>query len=218
MTLGQEKQLYRVLMDILKKSGCEGKSSVDRILARGDQLKAILLPTFTRLGAEVALIDSDLLEPVMALNIPAIEAFCAKEKFAIGTQDGVVIGRLGDDFKEHFLNGSTGKNDIDVPEVQLRTHNLRKGSVDEPIIKELGEELVETNLATMWELMKKQGSGQAGDLLDDGYNNIFDIRDDTGILWAVCCSWHFSLRFWLVDALPITIRDEWDDGTRVFSR
>jgi hypothetical protein len=218
MTPGQEKQLNRVILDILEKSGCKNKPAVDRILARGDQLKAILLPVFTRLGAEVALVDSALLEPVTIVSFPAVEAFSAKEKLAIGTQDGVVIGWHGDNFKKHFLNGA-GKSEIDVPEVQLRVHKLRKGSVDGPIIKELGgEEIVETNLATMFEAMKKQGSGQAGDLLVNGYANIFYVRDDNGTLWAVGCRWYPDLRYWDVEAGPVTGPDGGDAGSRVFSR
>lgn len=218
MTQGQEKQLNRVILDILEKSGCKNKAAADRILARGDQLKAILQPAFTRLGAEVALVDSALLEPVTFLNLSAVEAFSAKEKFAIGTQDGVVIGWHGDNFKKHFLNG-VGKNEIDVPEVQLRVHKLRKGSVDGPIIKELGgEEIVETNLATMFEAMKKQGSGQAGDLLVNGYANIFYIRDDNGTLWAVFCRWYSDYRYWLVEAFPVTSPNDWVADYQVFSR
>lgn len=218
MTQGQEKQFNRVILDILEKSGCKNKAAVDRILARGDQLKAILLPAFTRLGGEVALVDSALLEPVTIVNFPAVEAFSAKEKFSIGTQDGVVIGWLGDNFKKHFLNG-VGKNEIDVPEAQLRVHKLRKGSVDGPIIKELGgEEIVETNLATMFEAMKKQGSGQTGDLLVNGYANIFYIRDDSGTLWAVDCYWRSGRRCWCVEARPIARPGGWAADYRVFSR
>jgi hypothetical protein len=217
MTPGQEKQFIRVIMDELEKSGHKNKAGVGRILARGDQLKAIVGPAFVRLGAEVTLVDSALLEPITIVSVPGIEGFSAKEKFTIGTQDGVVIGWLGDNFKKYFLSG-VGKSEIDVPKQELRIHKLRKGSVDGPIIKELsGEELVETNLATMWELMKKQGVGQAGDLLVNGYANIFYIPDTEGNVWAVSCSWS-AVRGWGVEADPIADPSDWRPGYRVFSR
>ena len=64
-TDGQRKQLTRVLLDILEKSGSDDKASVDRILARGDELKKVLLPTFQRLGVSVSLVDSKWQVPVI---------------------------------------------------------------------------------------------------------------------------------------------------------
>ncbi len=160
------------------------------------------------------MIDSALLEPVNIVSYPAVEAFSAKDKFAIGTQDGVVIGWFGDNFKKHFL----GKNEIDVPARQLRIHRLRKASEDPAIIQELGgEEIVETSLATMFEAMKKQGAGQAGDLLVNGCANIFYVRDNAGILWAVCCVWRLDSRYWAVEAHPVACPDDWAADNQVFS-
>jgi len=161
------------------------------------------------------LVDSALLEPITIVSLPGAEAFSVKEKFAIGMQDGVEIGWHGGDFKEYFL----GKNEIDVPAQQPRVHKLRRMSKDAPIIAELGgEELVAINLATMFELMKKQGTGQTGDLLVNGYANIFYIKDDTGTFWAVDCVWSSDDGFWLVGAYPITRRSGWDADSQVFSR
>lgn len=173
------------------------------------------LAVATKVGAIGRLIDSALLEPIAMVSYPAVGAFSSKEKLAIGTQDGVVIGWLGDNFKKHFL----GKNEVGVPAQQLRVHRLRKNSVDGPIIKELGgEEIVETNLATMFEAMKKQCSGQTGDLLVNGYANIFYVRDAAGTLWAVYCDWRSDPRYWCVEAYPITYPRGWSAGRQVFSR
>ncbi|HUD20707.1 MAG TPA: hypothetical protein VMQ44_01400 [Candidatus Saccharimonadales bacterium] len=174
-----------------------------------------LIRIMVKIGMIGKMIDSALLEPFTMVSYPAVEAFSAKEKFAIGTQDGVVIGWLGDNFKKHF----SGKNEIDVPAQQLRVHRLRKNSVDGLIIKELGgEEIVETNLATMFGAMEKQGAGQAGDLLVNGYANIFYIRDDAGTIWAVRCDWCSDCRCWFVEAYPLTGPRDWRADSQVFSR
>lgn len=164
------------------------------------------------------LVDNDLLEPVKTVSVGAFEAFSTRESFKIGTQEGVKIGWLGDNFKKNFVNlNKTGKNELNVPAQKLRVHKLRKNSVDTPIIAALGgEPIVETNMATMFALMKKQGMGQAGDLLVDGKANIFYIKDDNDVLWAVRCLWRGS--GWDVEAPPISRPGAWYAGSQVFSR
>ena len=164
------------------------------------------------------LVDSDLLEPVTTVSVGAVKAFSAREKFQISTQDGVKIGGLGDNFKKHFLAG-TGKIELDVPAQKLRVHKLRRNLFDRPILVELGGELVvETYLATMFARMKKQGMGQAGVLIVDGKANIFYIKDDKGVLWAVLCRWDADNGAWYVEAYPVTSPYDWGAGSQVLSR
>jgi hypothetical protein len=214
ITPDQEKQFNRVVVGILEKSGQKNKIAVDRILARDDQLESILVPAFARLGSDLPLVDFALLEPITIVQCSAIESFKVAEKFASGTHDGVAIGYLGDNFKEHFL----GKSETNVPAQQLRVHRLCKNLKDSAIIAELGgEQSVETSLATMWELMKKQGQGQMGDLLvTSNYANIFYIRDNNGVLWAVYCRWDTVCCAWDVGARPIT-RPGWYTNYQIFS-
>lgn len=181
----------------------------------GGLFQEAILPIAIKIGSIGRLIDSALLEPITTIAVPAIETFIAGAKFALGETDGVKIGWLGDNFKTNFgtktENGVTAQN--------LRIHRLRKYSVDAPIIAELGgEELIETNLATMWEMMKKQGHGEQGDLLVNGYANIFYIRDSAGALWAVDCSWYSFNGDWNVHAYPVANPYRWIEGDQVFSR
>jgi hypothetical protein len=174
-----------------------------------------LLPVLVKVGGISKLIDSALLEPITMISCPAVESFVAKKKFAAGIQDGVVIGWLGDNIKKYFL----GISETNVPAQQLRVHRLRKGSKDPAIIAELGDErLIETNLATMWGLMKKQGQGQAGTLLVNGYANVFYVRGLDGIIWAVDCYWDSGDRYWDVFANPIADPDDWNADSQFFSR
>lgn len=102
----------------------------------------------------------------------AVKSFVAQNKFRIGETDGVKIGWLGENFKKNFLSVV----EVGVAGVTLRIHRLEKDSLDAPILEELGETM-ETALARMWGLLKKQGHGQKGALLVNGYANIFYLRD-----------------------------------------
>ena len=164
------------------------------------------------------LTNSDLLEPVTTISVPAVEAFSTREMLTVGTHEGVKIGWNGKNFKKNFVNlKDTGKNEISVPAQKLRVHRLRQNSVDGPIIAELGgEEKVENYLATMFAMMKKQGTGQTGDLLVNGWANIFYIKDDDDTLWAVRCIWLVS--GWYVGARSLSGPNGWSAGDQVFSR
>jgi hypothetical protein len=185
--IGKKKELHRKIQQVLRRS--TGATDVGAVSA------------------------TTLLELVTTVQTAAVEAFSAKEKLAIGTQDGVKIVWHGDNFKTHFL----GKCELDVPARDLRVHKLRKKSLDAPIIAELGgQELVETHLATMFEMLKKQVQGQKGDLLVNGYANIFYIKDDVGVLWAVGADWGGG--GWSLDADSVTYPYAWSADGQVVSR
>lgn len=145
--------------------------------------------------------------------------FVAKEKFVrdTGCKAKVKISYLGDNFTEWFLFSGSGKTEDPTSEQTLRYHKLRKSSVDGPIITEIGgEEKSETTLTEMFFLMEKQGNGEAGVLLNNGYVNIFYIRDQKGVLRAVYVYW--SDGGWDVRANSVEYPYGWNDGDQVFSR
>jgi hypothetical protein len=144
--------------------------------------------------------------------------FVAKDKFVVNTKRNapVKISAVWDNFTSWFLSGE-GKTEDPISEQTLRYHKLRKSSVDGPIITELGgEEKSETTLTEMFSLMEKQKNGEGGVLLNNGYANIFYIRDQNRVLRAVYVRW--SDDGWNVNAFSVERPDGWDDGHRVFSR
>ncbi len=127
----------------------------------------------------------------------------------------LVIGYIGGNFKSNFLD----KIEEAVAASKLHAYRLKKNSVDGPIITDLGgEEKAETTVAEMVDLMRRQGRGQKGLLLTNGYANIFYIRDSHGVLRAVRCYWRSGYGYWSVEASPVADPDEWDAGFRVISR
>lgn len=156
-----------------------------------------------------------LLDFIGTVEVPAItEMFVARDKFVrnTGKKARVKISYLGDNFTEQFL----GKIEEPFAGGMLRYGTLRKSSVDGPIIAELsGKQKAETMFAEMFTLMERQGNGQSGSLLTNGYANIFYIRDIKGVLWAVDCYWNDD--GWRVNACSVENPYSWNDGHHVFS-
>ena len=142
----------------------------------------------------------------------------AKDRFVINTNPGapVKISCLGDNFNAWFLNGDS-KTKCPISEQTLRYHELRQSSVDGPIITELGGEAkAETTLSEMFSLMEKQKHGEDGVLLNNGWANIFYIKDVAGVLRAVHVSWGDD--GWCVYAHSVERPRSGGDGYQVFSR
>ncbi len=158
-----------------------------------------------------------ILEFVSTVSIPATAGpFVAKEKFVRGTGRKAKIGCLGDNFTAWFLNGD-GKTEDPISEQTLRYAKLRKASVDDPIIAELGGKAkAETTLAEMFSLMEKQGKGENGVLLNNNYVNIFYIKDKNDVLRTVHVFWDDG--GWGVDASSVEYPHKWYGGIQVFSR
>ena len=160
-----------------------------------------------------------ILELVSTVVVPATTGnLVAKEKFVrdTGRKAKVKISYLGDNFTEWFLSVS-GKTEDPITEQALRYHKLRQSSVDGPIIAELGgAEKSETTLSEMFALMEKQGKGEDGVLLNNGYANIFYIKDQNAVLRAVYVYWGGD--GWDVLARSVVGPIRWLGGYQVFSR
>jgi hypothetical protein len=217
--IDQIADLVRHLVRKGMKEGTIDAAMLECVVENGGLFQERVLPVMLKIGTiGRVVVDSELLGPITTVSVPGVEAFSAKTRFVTkNTPDNVSLGYISLNFQSAFLNG-TGRNEIDVPKAELRIHKLRQNSVDAPIIEELGgNEQVETSLSTMWEMMKRQGQGQRGDLLVNGYYNIFYIRDDYGTLWAVGC-WISDYRFWCVDACSVACPSGWHVDDRVFTR
>lgn len=160
-----------------------------------------------------------ILELVSTVVVPATTSkFIAKDKFVVNTKRNapVKISVVWDNFTAWFLNGD-GKTEDPISEQTLRYHKLWQSSVDGPIIAELGGEAkAETTLSEMFSLMEKQKNGEDGVLLNNGYANIFYIKDQNGVLRAVSVRW--SDDGWSVSARSVVNPNDWNDGRQVFSR
>ncbi len=160
-----------------------------------------------------------ILELVSTVGTSAtISKFVAKDRFVVNTKRNapVKISAVWDNFTTWFLSGN-GKTEDPISEQTLRYHKLRQSSVDGPIITELGGEAkAETTLSEMFSLMEKQKNGEDGVLLNNGYANIFYIKDQNGVLRTVCVLWRDD--GWSVAAISVECPLRWRGGGQVFSR
>ena len=155
-----------------------------------------------------------LLQLLGSVTVPATtEKFVAKDNFTVGDVNGLKISYLGDNFKPWFLE----KIEEPVGASELRRHQLLRESIDGLIVAELGgEDKAETTLAEIHALMEKQGKGEAGPLLTNGYVNIFYVRDAAGVLRALGVGWDGG--GWDVSVDSVGGPGRWYAGRRVFSR
>lgn len=160
-----------------------------------------------------------LLDFVGTVSVPATTGkLVAKDRFVVNTKRNapVKISAVWDNFTTWFLSGK-GKTEDPISEQTLRYHKLRQSSVDGPIITELGGEAkAETTLSEMFSLMEKQKNGEDGVLLNNGWANLFYIKDQNGVLRTVRVDWYDG--GWYVDAHSVEGPGRWRDGRRVFSR
>jgi len=161
-----------------------------------------------------------LLKAITTVTLPAIPSFDAGAHFVVTPDKArkkaeLVIGWIGDNAKR-LVKGFV---EPEVAEATLRVHTLTKASVDGPIIAELGgEEVITTTWGQMHKMMWRQGRGQQGTLLTNGYANIFYIRCSDGAVWAVGCHWLSVCGDWDVGAYPITFPYWWNVGYLIVSR
>lgn len=142
--------------------------------------------------------------------------FVVKDNFKVGVNEEaqVEIFYLGGNFKKWFLEKTEEPNPD--PNGTVYGCLLRKSSVDSFILSELGgQEKAETTMAEIYAMMECQANGKSGDLLNNGWPNIFYVRDITGTLRAMDVRW--SDVGWHVDAFSIDNPFEWDSNSQVFS-
>jgi hypothetical protein len=157
------------------------------------------------LAGTVEIVMKSILELVNSeIKVSARERFVVADHFKKGNAG---IYYIGDNFKTWFGE----KVETNVLVATLTSHRLTQNSVDGPIKAELGEGH-ETFLTWLFEKIETQSDGREGELLVNGYANIFYI--DGRVVDA-----HWSAGDgWVVSAYGITDPDEWYADLRVFSR
>lgn len=119
---------------------------------------------------DVVIKVSDLLKRVSTVSVRATNRFVASDHIQSAN-----IGYMSDNFKRLFLN----KVEENILDAELVVSELKKASLDAPIMTELGERK-KIALAHFFELLEKQSKGQAGLLLTNGYAIIGYVQDDEG--------------------------------------
>lgn len=120
---------------------------------------------------------------------------------------------VSDEFKSRVLSKAKPVENLDP--VTLSSHELTKNTYDRDITPGLGENYIfdESEVcARIEQLVSKQPNGEAGDLLNNGYANLFYVAG-----YVVDVRWYGDGREWSVRAWELD-DDYWSAGSRVFSR
>jgi len=156
------------------------------------------------------------------------EKQCLLSCFATQTVDGALrfvcdeatlkaanVGCMGENFKRIFLN----KVEENIPDANLVASQLKKASLDAPILTDLGEK-AETSLVYMFDLIKEQANSYPSILLTNSSANVFYIRDNDRNLWAVSVagSQGPGVLFWRIEASSLGNQQRWPAHCRFFSR
>ncbi len=189
-----------------------GATNADlKVLSTGDAFAKIL--PYLRGCAEIVM--KLFLELVATVALPALPRFVARDHFKVdpSNETKVKIAYIWPGF-ERFLE----KVEEAVGETTVAIRKLAKDLLDEEIRKELGMEKEEITLSQFYAMLAKQGAGQAGELLTNGYANIAYIRDAEGTLWAVFAHWFAGSGGWVVSASSVASPRRWYAGFQVLSR
>ena len=187
-----------------------GMDGIARLLA--DELVVVEKASLKPVASEL----TSFLEFVGTVKLPAQPSFVARDHFKVDTGKKAVvkIAWMGSNFENNFL----GKTEEAVDETELAIRKLKKDLLDKEIRPELGSDKEEITLSQFYALLAKQGGGQQGELLVNGYANIAYIRDQNDKLWAVHARWYSDGGGWYVSARSVTYPRRWYAGRRVVSR
>ncbi|MEK7557086.1 MAG: hypothetical protein AAB538_03860 [Patescibacteria group bacterium] len=191
--------------------------AAQRVNERGDELRAVVLATFKKLSAPPPPPEPLLLTRMDTITVPAHpEPFKIRDHFVknLAPDAAMKIAWVSEDFQRLFY----GVEEPAIPEMKYAVDKLVKGSLDTPIIKELGgKEKATIMLGGFWGALKPQGRGQSGALRTDGYWNIGYVEVN-GTLHAVGADWGSARGGWYVRVYSVTHPSEWDAGSQVVSR
>jgi len=160
---------------------------------------------------DTSTLENDILETMEIVMLqPLHGAFNPKVCFSSKNRE-VRISTVWAEFRKRFL----GKSESGPPAVSLHKYRLKKISPDGPIIEALGgESAVETNIASIYAMIKQQAFGQPGPLQINGYANIFYARCKEGLLCAVRVGWDGE--GWIIDAIPVRDPLAWNGQHQIF--
>lgn len=148
-------------------------------------------------------------------TVPATtEKFVTKDIFKVdtGRKAKVRISHLSYRFKELFFE----KEEDPFSGSTISIRKLKKNLTSNSLLVELGgKEAAQTTLAEMYAIMTAQPNGKRGNLLINGWANIFYIEDIYGSLQSVFLLWNKG--GWSV-FMDLDNSILWQAGYRIFLR
>ena len=131
-----------------------------------------------------------LLEHVKTVDIPRLAAFDVATHFRVTPESErrtteVFIDSISS-FAQSLIRGHNSPEPR-IAKTTMHAYKMLRRSEDGPIISKLGQKA--STWSMIYELLRRQGHGQDGDLLTNGMQNLFYVLDVQGHLWSVGCAW-----------------------------
>ena len=161
------------------------------------------------------LTGSDLLLPISTIDVPAIGTFIARDHISVDRGGEACITYIDYCFARDFLD----KTEEPVGATTLRINQLREDSTDGPIISALGnEQIAETTLGQMHNIIKRWACGEQTNLRDDiAYANMWYIRNIYNELQPVQCYLFADSHSCQICSITNTIKTKWKNGIMILS-
>ncbi len=157
-----------------------------------------------------------MLEPSAEFRIhPSKDPFLPARSFVVGTQPGceVCIAAIFEGFKRRFLSNPRWTLEPHG-ELSIRILRLTVSLTSSEILERLTELATpEIPLSAMFQILRRQPTGQQGPLSTSGFINVFFVRDPTGLLQTVRVHW-FGYG-WYVESYPMTRVIPWREGAHI---
>ena len=153
------------------------------------------------IGGQGRVVFETILTLLRTVRVAAQPAVVTSEDYF--KEAGVAV--MWDNFKAQFLG-------LEVPaidEVELAVRKLEEGSLDAPILTELGEK-AETSVSQFKAFLAVNCKSQEW--------FIFYLRGKDGKLWAVSAYWYADYGGWYVYANRVDYPGRWIAGNQVVSR
>lgn len=144
-------------------------------------------------------IQEEILKPLGSITIDPIKV--ERDEFYVEGENGITRISMGDNFNSIFL--PLVSDIIDYKGGRLdKIKLLTKGLKDRRIKEERGDTLIQTPdeiAGVIASMISKQPKGGAGDLLSNGYLNIFYFENNVDDFFVVFLFWDSLFRLWHCD-------------------
>ncbi len=145
---------------------------------------------------------------------PTTLSFVVADHFTLDNT-AIKFSYIGRNFKSYFSDKI--EEEIVCPQNSI---DLSRTARDSEIIAYIGDEAqAEVTLSGIYELLKLQPKGEAGNLLSDGEINIFYVHNTSlNQLRPIGAAWSIGRRGWAIDVFPLDNPGGWKTGSRIFYR
>jgi len=161
---------------------------------------------------------SGLFEVVKKVKLTELDEFRPADKFVAMSDEKdrakalVSIGYVDPDLQP--LMNKIGVESARGPQILTIRRTLKVATFGQ-MLPELPKRAKKVSMGQVWQMIEKQGQGQEGDLLVNGWANFFLLEEDPSVV--LICDWDPGYRDWRFGLDPASYSGRWRDGRQFLS-